>query len=214
MKSSTSLLCRSSSRSESCTTFSARVTASSPISLRSESSSWWRSVASRAQLASRISSARRVPSLRASSMICPRAAGPPHDLPALFLRLLAKPCGLAAGLRERLLQLFPRGLEAGLGLLGVLELLADRLLALLDPAGDGRQDLLPDDPENEPEDDPLEDERAVRDEEVVGLLTLSGSQDDGMHAPSAHLPSTKANSAAKARLMKYAASTRPTVRKN
>src|SRR3954451_6785719 len=86
------------------------------------------------------------------------------DLPALCLRLLAKPGALAAGLRERLLQLLLRGLQAGLGLLGVLELLADRLLALLDPAGDGRQDLLPDDPENEPEDDPLEDERAVGDE--------------------------------------------------
>src|SRR4051794_26973835 len=218
MKSSTSLRCRSSSRSESCTIFSDNVTASSPISLRSDSRSWWRSVARRSRLASRISSARRVASERASSMICARSAWASSRRRVdsrlvsgggslYFFSVSSSPAFVCSASSH----FFPVG---SLGCsLPLLELLPDRLLALLDPLRDRRKDLLPEEPENDPEDEPLEDERPVGDQEVVGVA-LGGENVDSIHPASAHLPRTKAKSAANARLMKYAASTRPTVRKN
>src|SRR5205823_6635980 len=135
-----------------------------------------------------------------------------EDLAALGAGLLAQPGDLTPSLGEGVGVLLPRLLRVLLGLLRVLELLADRLLPLLDHRRDARDDLAREEHQDQDEDDQLEEERPVGDEEVVRLLRRlwcgGGQYDARVHERSAHLPRTNANSAAKARLMKYAASTR------
>ena len=71
---------------------------------------------------------------------------------------------------------------------------------------------LPEDEQDEEEGDELDDERRVRDEEVGRSPQARRQRVASIHVVD-YLPRTKTNSAMKARLMKYAASTRPTVRK-
>ena len=120
MKSATSLRWRASSRSESWTTRSASVVASSPISLRSARIACCRSVGD-----ALLGGGEHLldPRLRLAARLF-------DDLGALGLRLLAQPGGLTPGLGQRL-GVLPLGLlQPLLRGLGVVELLLDRRLAL------------------------------------------------------------------------------------
>src|SRR5262249_27231495 len=107
-------------------------------------------------------------------------------------------------------------LVVGLGLgqlgpsrVGLLDLLADDLLPVVQRLLHRRHDVPAEDEQDDQERDELRDERAVGDEEVA----LGQHRRGVCHGRTYLLARTKTNSARKARLMKYIASTRPTVRK-
>jgi len=131
---------------------------------------------------------------------------------------LALPGGISPRASNQIAILDLGRFELGPRVLEFLELKADRFLPLRQLQVHERHDVLADHEKDDQEDDQLGDERPVGDQEVVRLRARRRRRwadgcDKDVHACSDYLPSTKTNMAMKARLMKYIASTRPTVRK-
>src|SRR5262249_34281924 len=114
--------------------------------------------------------------------------------------------GLGAGLGQRPLVLRLRLLQLLVGLPALLDLAPDQLLPLPHHLLHRGDDVLVEHPQDDCEGEQLGDERGVRDQEVA-------VRQDSARVPGHLFARTKTNSAMNARLMKYMASTRPTVRK-
>ena len=125
--------------------------------------------------------------------------------------------GLLAGVGDLGLELLLGLGRLLLGLLGLGELLPDRVLPRRHRLVDRRDDVAGEQEEQQQEGAKLDEERGVGDQEVAGpLFLLCGRQRQRrQHCREGHdqAPRTKTNRAMKARLMKNIASTRPTVRK-
>jgi len=89
------------------------------------------------------------------------------DRGTLLPSLLADPRRLVAGIRDLRLELLLGRIGLGLGLVELGELLADRVLAAGHRAVDRRDDVLRQQEQQDREGNELDEERAVRDEEVA-----------------------------------------------